>query len=343
LLPAIQAAREAARRIQCNNNLKQVGLALQNFHSAQRRFPPSANWRTFPGAKLDPTFASMDVGNNPKLADNWVINVLPYLDGKSLKGLFDLTKPIPDPVNAIPRGTRMSVMLCPSDPYNDKPFNGSASSLTKLMGDNWARGNYAANASLGYMGAGGEVGNGPGGWGNKMLQGVMGANIALRITDIHDGTTKTILLGEIRAGLLPQDTRGTWAMSGSASALWGHGYYQDDNGPNAIAPAADDERTCSEIQTAFGGSSGAGSKGEAQLMKMAMPCWYGNGPDWQQTARSMHPGGLSVCMCDGSVQWINDYIQLDTQDFLSTAPTHLGVWDKLNLSNDGQPIKAGSY
>ena len=51
-------------------------------------------------------------------------------------------------------------------------------------------------------------------------------------------------------------------MSGGASALWCHGYVQDDNGPNALYPMADDERTCSEIQMAFGGSSGSGSKGE---------------------------------------------------------------------------------
>ena len=243
---------------------------------------------------IDPTFKYLDVGNNANLAENWVIMILPFIEGKDLQLAFDLTKPIPDPANAKARSIPIGILRCPSDTYNDKPFNGSASSLTKLMGDNWARGNYAANASLGYMGSGGTIGTGLGGWGNRYLEGVMGANVSLRISDIKDGASKTILLGEIRAGLIPQDTRGTWAMSGSASALWCHGYIQDDDGPNAPSPAADDDRTCSEVQMAFGGSSGQGSKGETALIKMGMPCWYGNGPDWQQTVRSMHSGGVTV-------------------------------------------------
>src|SRR5438270_9838873 len=129
---------------------------------------------------------NLDTKNNSQLGENWVINILPFIDGKTLTNIFNLTRPIPDPANALPRGIRLAIMLCPSDAFNDKPFNGTASSKTNLMGDNWARGNYGANASLGYMGDGGIIGTGIGGWGNKYLEGVMGANVALRISDIHD-------------------------------------------------------------------------------------------------------------------------------------------------------------
>jgi prepilin-type N-terminal cleavage/methylation domain-containing protein len=81
LLPAINSAREAARRLQCNNNLKQLGLALSTFHSAQKKFPPSSTWRTYPGGKLDPALTNLDVKNNSQLAENWVINILPFIDG----------------------------------------------------------------------------------------------------------------------------------------------------------------------------------------------------------------------------------------------------------------------
>jgi prepilin-type N-terminal cleavage/methylation domain-containing protein/prepilin-type processing-associated H-X9-DG protein len=338
LLPAIQSAREAARRVQCANNIKQAALALTNYQSAKRKFPPSANWRIMSGGKwvIDPNMTSLDTGNNANLAENWVIMVLPFIEGKDLQLSFRLDKPIPDPLNALARSIPIAVLRCPSDSYNDKPFMGSASSLTKLMGDNWARGNYAANASLGYMGAGGTSGTGPGGWGNKYLQGVMGANASLRVTDIKDGTSKTILLGEIRAGLIPQDTRGTWAMCGGASALWCHGYIQDDDGPNAMYPAADDERTCSEVQAKFGGVTG--------LIRMGMPCWDGNGPDFQQTTRSMHSGGVTVAMCDGSVHWISDFIDLGTNALNGGVPPKcLGLWDKLNLSNDGQAFNNNAF
>jgi prepilin-type N-terminal cleavage/methylation domain-containing protein/prepilin-type processing-associated H-X9-DG protein len=335
LLPAINSAREAARRVQCASNIRQAALALLNYSSAKRKLPPSANWRTLSGGKwtIDPNMTYLDVGNNANLAENWVIMILPFIEGKEIQLSFDFTKPIPHDNNAKARSIPLAILRCPTDSYNDKPFNGKASTKTNQMGDNWARGNYAANASLGYMGAGGISGTGPGGWGNRYLQGVMGANVSLRISDIKDGTAKTILLGEIRAGLIPQDTRGTWAMSGGASALWCHGYVQDANGPNAMYPQADDERTCSEVQAKFGGETG--------LIKVGMPCWNGDGPDFQQAARSMHPGGLTVCMCDGSVQWVSDYIEVGI--IYGAPPKALGLWDKLNLSNDGLAINLKSF
>jgi prepilin-type processing-associated H-X9-DG protein len=163
----------------------------------------------------------------------------------------------------------------------------------------------------------------------------MGGNVSLRLTDIHDGTSGTIMLGEIRAGLIPQDTRGVWAMSGACpSALWCHGYVQDDNGPNCAQVWADDCRACTEVQAAVGG--------EQALVRAGMPCWPGNGPDWQQTARSLHPQGVNVCFCDGSVRFISDFVQLGVQ-YGPQAPSSLGVWDKLNLSNDGETISGSNY
>jgi prepilin-type N-terminal cleavage/methylation domain-containing protein len=347
LLPAINSAREAARRAQCASNIRQAALALVNYHSAKRKFPASSYWRSGKSPNswnIDPKMTHMDDSNNAFLAENWVILILPFIEQKDLSLTFDLHYPISGTTtpNAVGRAIPLPTFMCPSDSYNSKPFMGSASNLTNKMGDNWARGNYAANASLGYMGDTGQPdGVGNSGWASRWLQGVMGANVSLRSTDIHDGTAKTILLGEVRAGLISQDTRGTWAMSGGPSALWAHGYVQDDNGPNAIFPDADDERTCTEVEKAFGGSSGDGSNGEKVLMKMGMPCWNGNGPDWQQTARSMHPGGVLVAMCDGSVTWINDYIEVGIT--YGSPPGALRLWDKLNLSNDGLPLNANGY
>ncbi len=347
LLPAVNAAREAARLVQCKNNLKQLGIALNNFHAAHRTYPYASYWRV--AGKL--SLSNIEQSNNAQLAENWVIVILSELEQKPIQQAFNLKLPIPHAANMLARSKNLAIMLCPSDSYNEKPFMGSASSLTNQMGDNWARSNYAANGSLGYQtytgsgdyvesvagcGVGGTQADG-GGWGNRYYRGVMGANIACSIKDIKDGTSKTVIVGEIRAGIIPQDSRGVWAMSGACpSALWGHGYFQDANGPNCMQTNSDDPRACTEILA----SVGASDSNQGPLIRKGMSCWSGNGADWQQASRSMHRGGVNVCMCDGSVRWIDDFIELGTP---GTPPQCLGIWDKIMLSNDGQSIDAKRF
>jgi len=333
LLPAVQSARESAHVLQCQNNLKQLGLALQSYHEQNQQFPPSSVWKDSNG---NLSLASINDGNNAGgLRENWVIIILPYIDQKNLFKSFDLTKPIPDPANAPARAASLSFMLCPTDSYNRAPFDGSGSSNTNQMsqpGQVWARGNYGANASMGYMFSGGTDGAG-GAWRSSTLMGVMGANDSARIEDIKDGTSNTILLLELRAGLVAFDTRGVWAMSGACpSACWGHGYISDANGPNSAMTNADDERACSDVQNAVGGA--------AQLIALNMSCWPGNSPDVQQTSRSLHAAGVNTCFCDGSVHFISDFIDKSAG---WAAPTPWHVWDKLNLSNDHQSIDGNSY
>jgi prepilin-type N-terminal cleavage/methylation domain-containing protein len=356
LLPAVQSAREAGRRAQCSNNLHQLGVALLSYHTALGIFPPSSVWKTgYPTPTLDLT--NLNRTNNAELAENWVILILPQLDNQSLRKSFNLNQPICSDTansdgtnNSIARGTQLSVMLCPTDVYNQKPFNGSSGSHTQSMGDGWARGDYAANASSGYLalpgfalpgvlsgtGSGGTR-FGDGGWSNRWYRGVMGANISLRLDDIRDGASNTILLGEIRAGMTPADSRGVWAMSGACpSALWAHGYVRDANGPNCNQTNSDDVRNCTDVQSAVGGAT--------QLIQLGMSCYKGDYPDIQQAARSMHVDGVNVCLADGSVRFISDFIELGVPASPpTTEPSILGVWDKLNLSNDGYPIDASKF
>ena len=237
LLPAVQAAREAARRAQCSNNLKQLGLAVLNYEAQNKTFPPSVNFR------------SAAVDTSTEHWENWVISVLPFFEQQALYDAFDLTRPISDDVNRLPRGAELSAMLCPSD---------GAGRRTKFArsgeGDNWARGNYGANGSLGAYSTSWWPGAGPTAqrWVSRWHRGVMGANASVTMAEIRDGSSNTILLGELRAGLAAVDRRGTWALGGpGSSSLWLHGS-DDDIGPNACTGAADNIMGCSDIIAAVG-------------------------------------------------------------------------------------------
>ena len=327
LLPAVQTAREAARVMQCKNNLKQIGIALHNYHDVHKIFPPSSHWRNRAGADIQQR-------NNPNLSENWVIMMLPYFEQQPLFDSFDLTQYIPHAANAAARSVELEGMMCPSDPFNRKPFMGSTNGGTNQMGDNWARGNYAANGALGFMtntqhGAYDAAYETSPGWSKTSnvsfrQRGVMGANASLKIAEITDGTSNTVLVGEIRAGVVSFDSRGVWAMSGACpSSLWAHGYHGDCRGPNANSPAADDVMACTAIQSKMGGVAG--------LQKIGMPCSNGDWPNFQQTMRSTHISGVLACFADGSIRLISDYVQSDPGGF-DPEPA---VWDKINLSSDG--------
>jgi prepilin-type N-terminal cleavage/methylation domain-containing protein/prepilin-type processing-associated H-X9-DG protein len=369
LLPAVQSARESARLVTCANNIRNLGMALNQYHTAFKIFPPCSVWRNTAG-KLDASQIDFQSQHGSNLWENWVILILPQLEQQNLRNVFQIDSntgkmfPVGDTTsstttgNQAARATPLSIMLCPSDTYNQKPFNDPSVNMpsTQNLGNNWARGNYAANAALGYMSygdanhiAGGYDYNAaqPSGWGLRYVRGVMGANVSQRIDDIHDGASNTILVGEIRAGILSFDPRGVWAMSGAApSALWGHGYFGDDNGPNNRGfPQADDIQSCTDVKSAIGG--GNPTTGETLLMKMGMSCGVINAnnlANWQQTVRSMHVGGANVCFADGSVHFISDFIEVGTSPG-SDAPidANLGVWDKLNLSNDRLPVDPSKY
>jgi prepilin-type processing-associated H-X9-DG protein len=345
LLPAVQAAREAARRLQCQNNIKQIGLAVLNYESQFKIFPPSSCW-----ASSD----TPDGANYGNYQANWAIMILPFMDQQTLYDRFDFTTAIAgstSQANASARSVAIPSMLCPSDPYNRKAFMGTTNSTTKPFGDNWARGNYAANAALGFMIASttdithyAAATPTSVGWKLPFVRGVMGANCAVKMADITDGTSNTILAGEIRAGVTTFDSRGAWAMSGGASALWGcGGLYGDDAGPNYISAEADDVVAGSAVIAAFGGS--------CDLMVEGMPCVgvkNSVSSNHQQTMRSLHPGGVNTCFCDGSVHWISDYIQASGTTIVKKSngdviSWKLSVWDRLMASADGQTISANAY
>ena len=189
LLPAVQAAREAARRTQCVNNLKQMGLALHNYHDALLIFPP--------GYIAASRFIDGETDTSPGWS--WAAMMLPQLDQAPLYSSINVWLPIQTPANTTGTRTILSAFLCPSDqltmggtyPVTD----GLGNTVATVAASSYAAstGSDAADVALGLNNDG--SGNGP-----------FYRNSGVRMAAIVDGTSQTILLLERAWG----DTEGTW-------------------------------------------------------------------------------------------------------------------------------------
>jgi len=150
LLPAVQTAREAARRTQCKNNLRQIGLALHNYHDAHDLLPPASIWsgRGEPyGSRIVPLGAvdrvALGIAELDRLHANWLILLLPQLDQAAAYNALDLNLPIEHSRNANVRSMNLASFRCPSDALNGVPYDRSL--LHGAGGSIYARGNYGMN------------------------------------------------------------------------------------------------------------------------------------------------------------------------------------------------------
>jgi prepilin-type N-terminal cleavage/methylation domain-containing protein/prepilin-type processing-associated H-X9-DG protein len=173
LLPAVQKIREAAARLQCQNNLKQIGLALHNYHDSNQSFPPGY------AATLPYTDGATDT--TPGWA--WSALLLPYLEQGPLYNSIRFNLPVEHAQNGAPVQTLVKVYLCPSDLTPVVAFN-----VPDAFGKPVA---LAAPSSYAAC-VGGDESDSFGPWG----RGVFYRNSHTRLTDITDGTSSTILIGE---------------------------------------------------------------------------------------------------------------------------------------------------
>jgi prepilin-type N-terminal cleavage/methylation domain-containing protein/prepilin-type processing-associated H-X9-DG protein len=196
LLPAVQAAREAARRAQCVNNLKQLGLALHNYHDTFRQFPPGYLSKVGPGGTDD------DQGPGW----GWAARILPYLEQTNLFNEINWNKDITDPANASARVTELTALLCPSD------GNGARRFKVDALGDTTpdystpvidSAGNAVSVAHSNYVGVFGqpEIYPDPGFSvpapdRGVNVRGMFCRNQTVRMSDVKDGSAYTIFVGE---------------------------------------------------------------------------------------------------------------------------------------------------
>jgi len=206
LLPAVQAAREAARRSQCADSLRQIGLALLNHHDSQRHFPP--------GYSALPRYRDGATDTTPGWG--WAAFILPYIEESSLNQMINSKVAIEDPRHSAAIQTRVSLYLCPSDLPPDSAF-----SILDATGATLAS---AAPASYSACIGGDESGTS-----DADGLGIFYRNSRTRIAEILDGTSKTILVGERSWS----NAKGIWA-----GAISGGVCQRGDQNPNPTTGAS---------------------------------------------------------------------------------------------------------
>jgi prepilin-type N-terminal cleavage/methylation domain-containing protein len=189
LLPAVQQAREAARRTQCRNNLKQMGLALHNYHDVHKCFPI--------GHQHVGTFDGDDTDRVGGSAFFWTAYILPYMDGGPLFNQFDFNVPVMN--STIPAAQNNALLVQNSAPWARCP---SSTAPANLRTGGAAVVNRIENhAVTTYKGSSGAFHNNVGGnWagGNrKRFNGILHLESAVRMAEVSDGTSNSFAIGEV--------------------------------------------------------------------------------------------------------------------------------------------------
>lgn len=188
LLPAVQAAREAARRMSCQNNLKQLALGLHNYESAFQQFPPGYLHAFGPAG-------AMQQANHKGFS--WGSMILPQIEQAALFGKFNFSVPSFHAGNLDARETSLKTFLCPSDTYSENSYVMRDDTLTPAL--RYAGASYAAN--WGPSTADVNLDETP-----LLSQGVFYRNSKTLARDILDGLSNTLALGERTNGPLPVST-----------------------------------------------------------------------------------------------------------------------------------------
>jgi prepilin-type N-terminal cleavage/methylation domain-containing protein/prepilin-type processing-associated H-X9-DG protein len=350
LLPAVQAAREAARRMQCSNNLKQLALATINYENVNATFPMAFHWQFCPPG------APNCFGGPPSAGNSFgpMVALLPFYEQSSLFNAWNTQLPMGTDPNATVSGTGVNTLWCPSDGsisgerwvsppgygYNNLPYPACYSNYR----GNWG---YWTGSIVGKDEAGTAdtphrtaainqfngvfVTNGYGSAGEAAAPSRRGATRApVRMAQVTDGTSNTACFSEIAHGLLSKTDYDPgsyydwgWWVSGNLG----------DSGYTHYWPINPQKRVAN-----YTGIDQAGA--------------------FVDGASSFHPGGINVAFVDGSVRFIKDTIDTWSFDPATGMPpgvtrdvsvwnalpgTKIGVWQALGSIGGGEVISADAF
>ena len=273
LLPAIQSARKAARRAECSDHLKQIGVAMHNYHNARGSFPPA--YISQPGGTMG--VANVDTGD---AGPGWtcLFEILPYLEESATQQQFDRSVPSWDARNASAAMIPIPIYRCPAVDGDGTTYSVKDSSGTELA--IFSRSHYVACAGQH------DVWADPEGTLAKLADGVFFRNSRIRVRDITDGVSRTMLVAE----QTPSHSDSTWVGIVPGSVTCPTPRYSLA-GCDVAAP-----------QVNF--HSGPGLYETPPAIKPPNDTF----PGYVDETHSDHPGGCNVLMGDGSVQFASDNI-----------------------------------
>jgi prepilin-type N-terminal cleavage/methylation domain-containing protein/prepilin-type processing-associated H-X9-DG protein len=331
LLPAVQAAREAARRMQCSNNIKQLALAMHNYHDTYKVLPPGR-------MGTNPTGCAWNSNTGTCNAAGTVYHMLPFIEQQSLWNQIwsPLTLagvnyppggPWPNHAPYDPYKTRLSAAICPSD--------GKAAGLHLNN----------AVACCSYCFSRGDILNNVDNPGNAR-RGPFAAGICIPMSEISDGTSNTVAISELAVYTgNPADLKGAYCMRVGTGLQDNPSIALAYKGPNNTlvnCTLSDSHRRRGE-----GWSSGyAVCTGFNTVLPPNGVHAYQDKGEWTWGTlppQSYHPGGVNAGLCDGSVQFISDNINtgnLASPQFNRTTPVSkgspYGVWGAIGSMNGGE-------
>jgi prepilin-type N-terminal cleavage/methylation domain-containing protein/prepilin-type processing-associated H-X9-DG protein len=281
LLPAVQKVREAANRIKCNNNLKQLTLAMHNYHDINKVFPPGTRRKINDTTYVGPGEWYDDHG--------WYSRMGTVIEQDNWFKLIDFKLSFSDETNDQARRFKMQVFACPDDGLKQNEWPSTT----------WARirGNYVVNF--------GNTNYGQTTKANVPFGGApFGFTKSSRIADITDGTSNTLMMAEI---ITVGSTGDNWGgpMSDFSTSLGGQ-TFEGWLTPNSHT-FDDVARVCPPLASLNGipGCNLIGDNNQTGNQSFA--------------SRSKHPGGVNASFSDGSVRFFNDSINLATWRALSTS------------------------
>lgn len=282
LLPAVQQAREAARRMSCQNNLKQLGLALHNYESTHRCLPPS---------RLDPNVAIYDNTSNESAYQSWTTLILPFIEQGSLSNIIDYKQAWSSAANRTAVSTPLDAFTCPSTPGSDR------------QDAYWVKG-----AAAGDYGSINEVKKkvytnvlGLADPGDAGRAGVLSKAVKNQLRDITDGTSNTLMVAEKSGNPTVYTSRGPMN-----STMFGS--YTDDKVANLSGSyVAHDGTGWADPDCGFSinGATVDGLTPYGPRMINAINV---------SEVFSFHSGGAQFALADGSVRFVAETV--DTKVFV---------------------------